>query len=81
MGEAGAMSWESMGSCYEYIKGTITGIRTIEIYLPKKNPVCSRCMYFREHTLERYSCRLTEEWIFNPTRDRDNNCLIKWSDE
>ena len=75
------MSFESMGVCLDYIKGTLVGAKEITIYLPKKYPFCSRCEYFREHTLERFSCRLDRRWLFNPQKERDENCPVLWEDE
>lgn len=70
--------FESLGICTEYIEGVIVGSKEIKVYLPKKKPFCAWCRYFREHQLERYSCRLDERWLFNPKNELDPNCPIKW---
>lgn len=76
------MAYESIGKCDNYIKGTLKGIRTVVVWLPGNYPYCAWCQpFFREHSLERYSCRLTEEWLFNPKKERAEHCPIKWEDQ
>lgn len=70
--------WESLGECNSYITGTLQGATPIIVYLPAKCPYCAWCKYFREHTLDRYSCRLNEEWLFNPKKERGENCPVLW---
>ncbi len=76
------MKNESLVDCYKYLVGTLYGTRDLVSYLPSKAPYCSRCQYFREHTLDRFSCRLDERWlIIDPRKERDADCPIEWKEE
>lgn len=50
----------------------------VDVYFPNGDCVCKWCPLFLryEDAFKRYSCRLTGEWILDPTHERGANCPL-----
>ena len=58
------------------------GIASIKIYLPYDHPVCQYCWCLGyDNGLDRKFCRLTDEFILQPSRERGFECPIKFDEQ
>lgn len=65
------------GGVTKYISGTIT----MQMNLPAERPVCLFCwMLGHDNGLDRSFCRVTDEFILNPSRQRGSKCPIKFNE-
>lgn len=72
------MPFESHGECSGYLKGKAE----ITNALPLQYPVCKYCqVYLRyESAYDRYSCRITGEFLFDIKKHRGSLCPFKWEE-
>lgn len=71
--------WETLGEC----PGYVIGEATIKAALPASHPVCKYCQpYVRyESAYDRYSCRITGEYLFSINKERGKLCPFRWEGE
>jgi hypothetical protein len=70
------------------VKGYLTGSITINVHFPidhkgKLHKCCKYCDKFcrYEQNYNRYSCKLTGEWLFDIEHEIGLNCPLKFEEE
>jgi hypothetical protein len=67
---------------FDGVTSYLSGTATIRIYLPSQKPVCQYCWHCGfETNLDRAYCRLTDEFIINPSKIRGEQCPIVFDEE
>ena len=56
---------------------------TIDVYFPEGHEACQFCRLFcrYEDSFNRYSCRLTDEWLLDPFHERGRLCPLAGNEE
>lgn len=71
------MNLESKSECLQYRVGTAN----IKIAFPAGHETCQYCsMLGYESYYDRYYCRITDEWILNFKKERNEGCPIEWEE-
>jgi len=54
-----------------------TGVASIAVHFDEKHVACNYCPYIRyESAHSRHSCLITNMWIYNPTKEIADHCLL-----
>lgn len=55
----------------------------IPVYFPNGEIVCKWCRLFLryEDAFQRYSCRLTDEWILDPAHEIGQSCPLTFGED
>ena len=59
------------------------GEATVTTHFPENDVVCRWCHLFLryEEAFKRYSCRLTNEWILDPSNEIGQRCPLKFKED